>query len=424
MSGYGVDSIGSIGGYDQYLAAALNSYNPNFRGSQPAATHQADTTTVSPSFEGTSSLPKADYSKSSDSGLISGLIVGGALAAGGAATLIYASKKGNGKGVVEGFKNIWKGITGRTSEKAAEAAEAVAKGTKPAAKPLENLKIVIDKTTGKPVYYVPGKTVTTSDPGRISSLLGKDKELKKLTGLRFNSGETTINGATFTLKDGGNSNVIEFMNGKIIKIKNGSGTDITSTFVDASGKLKDSFSSVSDTEFASKIGDYIERIKAGNADLILSKDLALSNINYTTKIGDQVAEVFRSGISTKLGKPQIKKLTTLKECSATSDEVLAYVRKAKAEGKDLSAIIADKFALKGKLPEGYKVGEFELRDGSNILKIVNGEAVGITIGGVKYAEGTDKFLAYMEKHEDSVAKMIKNALKDNKIPKGATIIPA
>lgn len=109
MAGYGIDSIGSSYAYDPYFMYAYNS--PSFMANQtPAASPAAQTNTQTEQ----SNYVTTPYNTESSSN--AGLIAGGLLIAGGAATLIYASKRGNGKGIKEGFKNIWKGITGKADD--------------------------------------------------------------------------------------------------------------------------------------------------------------------------------------------------------------------------------------------------------------------------------------------------------------------
>ena len=78
-----------------------------------------------------------------------------------------------------------------------------------------------------------------------------------------------------------------------------------------------------------------------------------------------------------------------------------------------------------KVRYGYKVHEFTLSDHGNVIKIVDGKVEGITIGDKYYSKDTDKCKAYLERnnHSETIEKMIEKALKDNKIPTGATIIP-
>ncbi len=94
-NGYGIDSINALGSDPMFLAA-LQAYNPNFRGTQQVQATQTPQTVTTPQVATTQTqaLPKADYSEGSDSS--TGMVLGLGAVAAGAATLIYAAKKGNG----------------------------------------------------------------------------------------------------------------------------------------------------------------------------------------------------------------------------------------------------------------------------------------------------------------------------------------
>ena len=414
-NGYGIDSINALGSDPMFLAA-LQAYNPNFMGAQQSQAAQTPQVVTTPQVTTTQTqaLPKADYSEGSDSS--TGMVLGLGAVAAGAATLIYAAKKGNGEGIIKGFKNIFK-----SNNAVKEAAEAVTGGAKKTA-PLEKIRVMMKG--GKPVYYIPGKTTTATTQADIQKLLqGNTKLERQLKSLRLATGETNITAGTFTLKDGGNVNTIIFKGDKIEDIINSSGKSIKDKFLE-NGKIKSDLTEVSDNAFARRIEEYIEKIKQGDADIVRGKDTNLIDFTYTTQIGDSTAEVFRQGI-TKGGNAEIKKLTTLKEFKATDDEVLAYVRTARENGNNIDSIIGKDFLSKGKVPDGYKVHEFTLSDHGNVIKIVDGKVEGITIGDKYYSKDTDKCKAYLERnnHSETIEKMIEKALKDNKIPTGATIIP-
>lgn len=414
-NGYGINGINALGSDPMFLAA-LQAYNPNFMGTQQVQATQTPQTVTTPQVATTQTqaLPKADYSEGSDSS--TGMVLGLGAVAAGAATLIYAAKKGNGEGFIKGFKNIFK-----SKDAVKEAAEAVTGGAKKTA-PLENIRVMMKG--GKPVYYIPGKTTTATTQADIQKLLqGNTKLERQLKSLRLATGETNITAGTFTLKDGGNVNTIIFKGDKIEDIINSSGKSIKDKFLE-NGKIKSDLTEVSDNAFARRIEEYIEKIKQGDADIVRGKDTNLRDFTYTTQIGDSTAEVFRQGI-TKGGNAEIKKMTTLKEFKSSDDEVLAYVRTARENGNNIDSIIGKDFLSKGKVPDGYKVHEFTLSDHGNVIKIVDGKVEGITIGDKYYSKDTDKCKAYLERnnHSETIEKMIEKALKDNKIPTGATIIP-
>jgi len=121
--GYGISGIGNYAS-DPYFNYAYGSYNPNFMAAmsasaQQAAAAQTTAQTGASSASGSAqtvtnptsdvSFQGSDKEKSSSSGNGTGLLVGGGVVA-GAATLLYAAKKGNGAGIKAGFKKIWNSI--------------------------------------------------------------------------------------------------------------------------------------------------------------------------------------------------------------------------------------------------------------------------------------------------------------------------
>lgn len=410
MAGYDFNTINALGSDPMFLAA-LNSYNPNF---MAAYANSAQTPQVTQPEQPTSAetLPEVDYSQhKADSS--TGLVVGLGAVAAGVATTIYAARKGKGN-ILEGFKNIFKG-----------AKDAVSKNADKNLKKTGTLKdIRVAMKNGKPVYYISGKTVTTTKPNEIQALLKNNKQLTtQLKSLRYGTGETAISAGTFTLKDNGNANTIIFKGDKIEDIINSSGQSIKDKFLE-NGKIKSDIADVSDNAFARRIEEYIYKIKQGDKDIIRGKDTNLRDFTYTTQIGDTKAEVFRQSLP-KGGNAEIRSLTTLKEFDSNSDEVLAYVRSSRENGANIDAIVGEDFLKKGKLPDGYKVQEFTLTDRGNIIKVVDGKVDGVTIAGKFYDKNTDKCKAYLERNQkgENINKMIEKALKDNNIPRGATIVP-
>ncbi len=133
--GYGISSIGQYGS-DPYFMYALNSYNPNFMGSQQGAqtvqnanqyaipqTDAASAVTntvntgIDPTFKG--------YEKDND-GISTGKVVGyGLLVAGSALACLKAYKKGDGTGIkkmLNGFKQYGQKLLGTSAKEAAEKA--------------------------------------------------------------------------------------------------------------------------------------------------------------------------------------------------------------------------------------------------------------------------------------------------------------
>lgn len=415
----------NAGNVDPYLLATLQTYNPNFKGSQYVT--EADATRVAqvpqlPATTGSNvaSLPQADYSEAPDSN--TGLVLGAGAIAAGAATLIAG--KGN---PVKGGQKIWGAIknifTKKSKDVTLDAAGNVINGAKGK---LEGIRVRM--VNGKPVYNIAGKTTSETNQAAIQGILDKDKKLaRQLQSIRYGTGETTITAGTFTLKDKGFTNYIEFEGDKIKRIWTDS-EELTSKFVE-NGKLKTNLEGVEDNRFVERIEEYISKIKSCDKDVVRGKDTALRDFTYTTQIGDATAEVTRKQLAqhgAATDNITFNKLTTLKDYSADSDEVLAYVSRSRENGVNIDSIVAKQFVKDGKLPEGYKVQEFTLPNKGTPIKVVDGKVEGITIGGKYYGKDTDKCRAYLERdnHSKAIEKMIENALKDNNIPKGATIIPA
>lgn len=419
MAGYDLNSINALGSDPMFLAA-LNSYNPNFMATyantlQTPQVTQPEQLTI-PQGQ---TLPEVDYTQQeadSNTGLVTGL----GIAAAGAAATIYAAKKGKGN-ILEGFKSIFKG-----------AKDAVSKNTDRKLKMTESLKnIRVVMKNGTPVYYIPGKTASTKDVAEIQKLIKDNTELKKLTGFRFNSGETKINSGTFEIKSGNQRYSITFDGEKVTEIKQltekGKGNIVTSKYVDKDQKLLENLKDSTMQDKANAFRERLNKILQGDFKEISSKETNLSNFTYTTKMGDNVANVSRKQISTK-GAPSdnivIKELTTLKEFQANDQAVIAEVRRSREKGVNVDSILSKDFLKDHKLPEGYKIKEFELQDGKNVLKIVDNEVAGITIGGKFYHKNSDECLAYLEQDKKGrIAKLIMDKTKNNKIPQGATIVP-
>ncbi|MBR1776183.1 hypothetical protein IJ750_03825 [bacterium] len=119
--------IGGIGGYDPslmsnpYFLAALqsyNPYNPSFQGAQQntAAQQAVDPTIALQTSETAAATPNPAFKAAPQEESGNGLLVGGALAAITAIGVgAYAAKRGNGEGIIKGFKNIWNNIKGNAT---------------------------------------------------------------------------------------------------------------------------------------------------------------------------------------------------------------------------------------------------------------------------------------------------------------------
>ncbi len=423
----------NAGNVDPYLLATLQTYNPNFKGSQYVT--EADATRVAqvpqlPATTGSNvaSLPQADYSEEPDSN--TGMVAGLTLAAAGVAGTIYAFKKGNGEGFIAGLKNIF----GKSKEAVTEAAKSNTN------KKLENLIVKYGKK-GEVKYYVPGKTETINDANRIKQILESDKEFGKLRGLRFKTGETSVTSGKFDIKTEGHKYTVKFSrktNGeyKIESILDAggrnSGKPTTEILIDKDGKIITSGNTTANKR-ATELEEMVTKILNGDTETIMSKETNLRDFVYKTRIGDNVAEFERSAISIPKGKKiddvitGYRSLTRLKALQKGSKELEAYLYDAKKAGRDISVITETKFLDKGKIPEGFKIGTMEITRGKDKILVRDNEIVSISIGGgkPKFANSTD-YKAYLQNHEEEIRKTIEKINQDKKIPKGVAceIVPA
>ena len=133
--GYGISSIGQYGS-DPYFMYALNSYNPNFMGSQQGAQTvqnanqyaipQTDAASAVTNTVNTGIDPTFKGYEKDDDGISTGkLITGGLLVAGSALACLKAYKKGDGTGIkkmLNGFKQYGQKLLGTSAKEAAEKA--------------------------------------------------------------------------------------------------------------------------------------------------------------------------------------------------------------------------------------------------------------------------------------------------------------
>lgn len=451
----------NAGNVDPYLLATLQTYNPNFKGTQnvtqTSATQvpQVQQSASVATDTGVANLPQADYSEAPDSS--TGSVLGlGAIAIGAGALIIdQVACKGKHR------KKLWDKLTGMFSKGAGDASKKVANKTK---EKLEGIRVrMVD---GKPVYNIAGKTTTETNQTVIQGIVDKDKKLaRQLQSIRYGTGETVISAGTFTLKEGNEIYHITFEGDKIKKIlKKGNRKPVTNKYIE-NGEFKTGLND-KQTAFVNSIKERISKIKSCDKDVVCGKETNLRDFTYITTIGDTSATYTRKYLSRlketvakaknltneqvealnenelrRMAKELIEnpetftplktftpnRLTTLTDFSANSEKVIAHVSRSRANGTNLDPLVAPSFVKDGKLPEGYKVEKFILENGGNPIKVVNGKVEGITINGRYYGKDTDKCIAYLErddhKMEKAIKTMIEEALKDNKIPNGATIVP-
>ena len=242
--GYGISSIGSYAN-DPYFMYALNSYNPNFMGTQqatsqqntqqttqPAATVPAiDATSVSidPTFKGSSK----DKNDGNNMGTV---VTSGLLIAGGALACIKAYKKGDGTGLkkmLNGFKQYGKKLLGSSADdiaknaanKADDAANKVSNIIKNGGKNLQEYTIQKDGMSfviknGKPVKIITQDKKVIDKAADIAKWVNKNPSIKnevRNMNLSGNLPKGVSLSYTREIADGKNLYRLTVENGQVVK---------------------------------------------------------------------------------------------------------------------------------------------------------------------------------------------------------------
>lgn len=390
---------------DPLMVAALNSPNLNQYLAQqytcPQDNTRVATNYVTPSFQGNTPAPvatsTAEAPKSSGMGTTGAILTTVGVIGAGAA-IVGAYKNRNGKGMVEGFKNLWKSLTGSGSKAAGEAVAAVTKGGKEVS---TQFSVQVGRG-GRLVCTVPGKTTTLTGSAAENYARTHGIDLAHLQ--TFNKKNSQVIGGTFII-DG---NTVVFQNGKVKKIVNPSGHDITST------RLADDFLDRIDTRIIE-----IENASGGSWSSINGT----KSVQYRTTIGDDIVTTTLTP-ATASRKPQFKvdKLTTLKRCDINDDIVQAYFYDNPAV-KDLFNV---KTIKSGKVPEGLSFSfdhNMSYRGKNYLCHFTdNGQTLrGITLDGKFYDSTTDTFKAFISKNEESLKTTVEGLTKDGKLPKNARL---
>ena len=222
-NGYGIDSINALSGDPGFLAA-WQTYNPNFRGTQQAAT--ADATYVQKP-EVVQSQPaqqaralKADYSEKGGLSAIE-IATGLGISIVGAAAII----KGGGN-PIKGGKALWDSLTGKVGKATEKAADALKSN-----RAMKEFRF--KAKDGSQIFVKDGKVVNIIEKGVNQEIKGakeinkflSDKginqadllDLKKLKDVRFKE-------YSFNTKYAGKTILVE--NGKIAKINGTVSSDV------------------------------------------------------------------------------------------------------------------------------------------------------------------------------------------------------
>ena len=366
-------SLGAISGYgyDPYFMAAYQSYNPNFKGTgatsvgnTQATTSTTPTVTTSPTFQ-------ARKEEVENSGSAAKMIVGGLAAIGTGVLLYKAHKKGGQKGICEGFKQMWKGITGKTDDAV--------------------------KETFKMQKNADGKWFCTiPDRNQKINLVSGDSAAAKNLGIdvdelvKFGGNNTKAKRFEFTYE----GNTIRVYGDKIVSYKNHEGQDILA---------KLSSTDPNDIKFKNQLEDIIAKIRKGESKI---KDVSINEIHYTYNTKGFSRSFIQKGDKVTSGKAIVTNRHNL-----DSDAVKAY------RYKNANIDEALKQIEKGKIPENnLTIASAECVIDGRRLKIENGEVVGIFNGDKLKGKDSDEFLAWLYNHPKALEE-VKNLTKDKKLEK-------
>lgn len=398
MSGsYAVNGIGS----DPYFQAVLQSYNPAMMTAQQQQANYAqlmkayEAALQEPYAAATSTMTQPQYvvkpaAKKEESHTMRNLAVTAAVVTAG--TAIYGMYKGKTWNPIEGLKTVGKSLKAAWNSAGKKTTEGVT----------EKLKVIVGKD-GKLSYLVPGKTEVIKEANVAAKASEYGIDLKKLIG--FKGGSNVLDGATFKL-DG---NTVTFADGKISKILNNSGSDVTKEML-----AKAKSGTGADKDFIARIEQQIAEYITNASKMEKGWSKGLTNISVTRQIGDNIAKVSYNNGS----KPVVKQLTTLERLSADSDAVKNFFY----ENPRLKELFTSKDWTAGKLLNGTNIVSCEVPFDGRTLKFEAGKLVGFIEGAKYYPRGHEKFGSYLADNETKINDYIKNIFKDNKIPSDVTAI--
>ncbi len=358
------------GFYDPYFMEAYKSYNANMAQAAQAmkAAQSTQTGTQTPSVPVVTTQPE-EKKKSG-----AGLVLGGLATVGAAALLYKAHKKGGEKGIKEGFRQMWKGLTG------SEAASASTKATEKAKKEVVTRFTVRKNSSGNWVAQVPDRrqAIDARDVAALDKL-GISRDIPKLTddGIRVNELRFEHDGNNFV-----------FRNGKILKYEKGGVNNID--------KWNNPVEQA-DIDYKKTIEEIIAKLKKGETTTANLQEIKFWDYN------DGVARRFiQSGTS----RPKLVSVTT-NRFGLDSSVVNAARERNSVIDKALKAI------AEGKTPDGLSAVRGKYTVGGKDFEIVNGELAGMYEGGKLYKLDSDLFLDWKHRNETVYEAMLKN-IKEGK----------
>ena len=342
LSGYGYGY-----GYDPYFMKAFQSYNANM----PQAQNPVQ---MYPQVQVPSEQTKTDSQPKEEGKSNAGLIIGGLATAGAAALLYKANKKGGEKGIKEGLKQMWQGLTGKAASASTE-------------------KFALRQSqTGEWFAQVPGRkqrlTGNYERFGISTEIPGIGDKGSKIIDFRFT-------------KDG---NSFHVRNGRVVEYKNSAGENLLAKMNNPT--------EAKDIDYKKAIDEFIAKVD--RRDEAALKEL--TSMNYTHTADGVTRRFSKTGDNVTMNKVVTDRF------ALGTDEVTAMREKDPKIDKAVKAI------KEGKRPEGLNAVAAEYKVDDIVFKIENDRIVGMTQGGKYYPAASDRFVAWQYNNQKDYEKMIKN----------------
>ena len=354
-------------GYDPYFMNAYQSFNPNFKGID--YTSQAATNPVTTSA-GINNIPTQTATtqitqKPKEKNSRAGLILSGVAVVGATVLLYKAHKKGGEKGITEGLKQIWQGITNKA-------------GTEK-----ETFKIA--QQNGKWYAQIPGRkqAIKPEDAEKLGIKLSDIAPKLGEKGTELKVIEFTHNGNKFRVAG----------DGRVLKYTNSAGEDILNKMINST--------EAGDVEYAKTISEIFNKLKKGEA--VDGVDVLRQYFTHTENgVTRKYLQNAGEAVATASGNIRTNRF------ALDSDAVIAYG--TKHEGIEAAV----KQIQQGKIPESLKIANATYKvDNTHSLVIKDGQIIGLSNGKFHNSE-SDAFIAFKKKFPN-VFQDVENLRKDKKL---------
>ncbi|MBR6127405.1 hypothetical protein IKQ21_06945 [bacterium] len=369
---------------DPYFRAAFASPNVNFRGGSQYIAQNDATTVANPyaAYDTTTgvTVPQTSFAatEAEESNSNTGLLTAGALALLmiGAGAIGY--KNGSGKGlkrIADGWKNIWKKVTGSAAK---------ADGS------TQKITAVFGKD-GKVSHYLHPEHRT----GNLEfDKLGEYGLSPKADELFYNPSKSIVN--RFNV----NGYEVKMVDGKIAEI-NKDGKNVLSELISAEAGSQEEALYKGIQNIQTSLGKEAKDIEAKVMD-------GVTDINYTNISGDTT---YNLTLLKYNGETRFDNFTTLKRLLPNCPE-LKKLEISEAE----QALFTNDF-INGKLFEGANI-RFNPEIGGKICHFDGKKLVGISEKGSKeiLEENTVGYKTFVENHQKELEDYVKNSLEKNTIP--------